>query len=580
MEITDFGVPVDVQAPPADETVDFSVSRLVGQRRRADRGGTVVGMDAVEPSRRVGCPPPLLQGRPRARRGRPGGGQAHRRRGAVARRRRPPGAAVRGARPQGRPRRDGARPRPRPAPGSSSTSSRPRRSTLVDSYVSLTELSEYTSHRGRRAGAARVGGGARRPGGRSPARRLARAHGALPGAAHPPAAAAEADDLLLPDVEAPRPATPTGTRCRSRSASGSWPGTPASGAPTPAGCCSSSPAPPGSTTGSGASRCSPTTRSRSRRSSTRCGSTRCRPTTRSSVRSSPGCCSSRPRRCGASASSTRRRSTVSEHVRLFVSFPEELVDRPMIYEVVKRFDVVPNIRRANVEAHSGWVILELNGAQDAARRRDRLPRRGRLHRQHHGRRRHRGMNAETTSRRTKSSAARTAPRGERRHRRRGRSGSSPAGSSARWRASSTRGVAPRPPSARGPSATRSTPGAPRRPNGSWPSCRRCSRSTRRSSGRRRSRSCAARTASRPSSSPPPAIPPVERDEFAERAWPDDTLRARGARPRRPRATTTSLRSRWRGVWPRRRCCGPGAMPEPRPVTRPGLTAAGTRCRAT
>jgi len=55
---------------------------------------------------------------------------------------------------------------------------------------------------------------------------------------------------------------------------------------------------------------------------------------------------------------------MSEHVRLFVSFPEELVDRPMIYEVVKRYDVVPNIRRANVEQHSGWVILELNGAQD------------------------------------------------------------------------------------------------------------------------------------------------------------------------------------------------------------------------
>jgi hypothetical protein len=55
---------------------------------------------------------------------------------------------------------------------------------------------------------------------------------------------------------------------------------------------------------------------------------------------------------------------VSDHVRLFVSFPEELVDRPMIYEVVKRYDVVPNIRRANVEAHSGWVILELTGAPD------------------------------------------------------------------------------------------------------------------------------------------------------------------------------------------------------------------------
>ncbi|HKF92058.1 MAG TPA: NIL domain-containing protein [Acidimicrobiia bacterium] len=50
-------------------------------------------------------------------------------------------------------------------------------------------------------------------------------------------------------------------------------------------------------------------------------------------------------------------------LRLFVSFPEELVDRPLIYEVIKEFDVVPNIRRANVEGHSGWLILEVNGEQ-------------------------------------------------------------------------------------------------------------------------------------------------------------------------------------------------------------------------
>jgi hypothetical protein len=55
--------------------------------------------------------------------------------------------------------------------------------------------------------------------------------------------------------------------------------------------------------------------------------------------------------------------------RLFVSFPPELVTRPMIYELVKRFDVVPNIRRANVEGDSGWAILELGGdpaAREAA----------------------------------------------------------------------------------------------------------------------------------------------------------------------------------------------------------------------
>lgn len=56
---------------------------------------------------------------------------------------------------------------------------------------------------------------------------------------------------------------------------------------------------------------------------------------------------------------------MSAPLRLFVSFPEELVDRPMIYELVKRFDVVPNIRRANVEGHSGWIILELSGDEAA-----------------------------------------------------------------------------------------------------------------------------------------------------------------------------------------------------------------------
>lgn len=57
--------------------------------------------------------------------------------------------------------------------------------------------------------------------------------------------------------------------------------------------------------------------------------------------------------------------THRDTLRLFVSFPEELVDRPMVYEIVKEFDVVPNIRRANVEDHSGWIILELSGTHEA-----------------------------------------------------------------------------------------------------------------------------------------------------------------------------------------------------------------------
>ena len=51
--------------------------------------------------------------------------------------------------------------------------------------------------------------------------------------------------------------------------------------------------------------------------------------------------------------------------RLHLSFPEPLVERPVIYEAANRFGVVPNIRRANVESHSGWVILELTGDQQS-----------------------------------------------------------------------------------------------------------------------------------------------------------------------------------------------------------------------
>ena len=57
-------------------------------------------------------------------------------------------------------------------------------------------------------------------------------------------------------------------------------------------------------------------------------------------------------------------TTHHDSLRLFVSIPEALVERPLLYEMIKQFDVVPSIRRANVEEHSAWVILELGGAHD------------------------------------------------------------------------------------------------------------------------------------------------------------------------------------------------------------------------
>ena len=51
--------------------------------------------------------------------------------------------------------------------------------------------------------------------------------------------------------------------------------------------------------------------------------------------------------------------------RFHLTFPEGLIQRPLIYEVGKKFDVVTNVRRANVEERFGWVILELEGTEQA-----------------------------------------------------------------------------------------------------------------------------------------------------------------------------------------------------------------------
>lgn len=47
-----------------------------------------------------------------------------------------------------------------------------------------------------------------------------------------------------------------------------------------------------------------------------------------------------------------------------MTFPEQLITEPVIYNIGKNFDVVTNIRRANVEERIGWVILEVEGRDD------------------------------------------------------------------------------------------------------------------------------------------------------------------------------------------------------------------------
>ena len=47
--------------------------------------------------------------------------------------------------------------------------------------------------------------------------------------------------------------------------------------------------------------------------------------------------------------------------RVKFTFVDELVKEPIIYRLGRDFDVVTNIRRADVQDEMGWVVLELDG---------------------------------------------------------------------------------------------------------------------------------------------------------------------------------------------------------------------------
>jgi L-aspartate semialdehyde sulfurtransferase ferredoxin len=47
--------------------------------------------------------------------------------------------------------------------------------------------------------------------------------------------------------------------------------------------------------------------------------------------------------------------------RFHLTFPQHLIDEPLIYQLGRDFDVMTNIRRANVEENVAWVIIELTG---------------------------------------------------------------------------------------------------------------------------------------------------------------------------------------------------------------------------
>ena len=47
--------------------------------------------------------------------------------------------------------------------------------------------------------------------------------------------------------------------------------------------------------------------------------------------------------------------------RVKFTFPDEQVKQPIIWQVGRDFEVVTNIRRADITAEVAWTILELEG---------------------------------------------------------------------------------------------------------------------------------------------------------------------------------------------------------------------------
>jgi len=47
--------------------------------------------------------------------------------------------------------------------------------------------------------------------------------------------------------------------------------------------------------------------------------------------------------------------------RVRFTFPEPLIKEPLIYNLGREFGVVTNVRMADVDETTGWVVLELDG---------------------------------------------------------------------------------------------------------------------------------------------------------------------------------------------------------------------------
>jgi hypothetical protein len=49
------------------------------------------------------------------------------------------------------------------------------------------------------------------------------------------------------------------------------------------------------------------------------------------------------------------------HLRFHIRFPEEKIRQPIIYQIGREYNVVTDVRRADVRETTGWADIELSG---------------------------------------------------------------------------------------------------------------------------------------------------------------------------------------------------------------------------
>ena len=53
------------------------------------------------------------------------------------------------------------------------------------------------------------------------------------------------------------------------------------------------------------------------------------------------------------------------NIRVKLTFPEQLIKQPLLGRLERMFEVLPNIRRANIEDDFGWIVCELTGEPES-----------------------------------------------------------------------------------------------------------------------------------------------------------------------------------------------------------------------